>query len=113
MITLAAAYQDPILGVDINEAKLRHLFRKTIEFFEIVAQDSSSLAIDLRILKGLLHRLPRKEHIQYGSNAYPFLPMGPPPNDQSYMSNGPTPHATGPSPHANNDTPSDTHMESS
>lgn len=113
MITLAAAYQDPILGLDINEAKLRHLFKKTIEFFEIVAQDSSSLAIDLRILKGLLYNLPRKDQILYGSNAYPFLPMGPPPNDQSYMSNGPTPHATGPSPHANNNTPSDTHMESS
>lgn len=113
MITLAAAYQDPILGVFIEESRLRHLFKKTIEFFEIVAQDSSSLAIDLRILKGLLQDLPRQDQIAYGSNAFPFVPMGPPQNDQSYMSNGPTPHATGPSPHTNNNTPSDTHMESS
>lgn len=113
MITLAAAYQDPVLGPDIDENHLRHLFKKTIEFFEIVAQDSSSLAIDLRILKGLLHDLPPKEQITYGSNAFPFVPMGPPPNDQSYMSNVPTPLPTGPSPHTNNNTPSDIHMESS
>lgn len=111
MITLAAAYQDPILGRDIDEAHLRHLFKKTIDFFETVAQDSSSLAIDLRILKGLLNDLPRKDQVHYESNAFPFLPMGPPPNEQSYMSNGPTPHASGPSPYTNNNTPSDTHMD--
>lgn len=111
MITLAAAYQDPILGKDLDEGDLRHLFKKTIEFFEVVAQDSSSLAIDLRILRGLLHGLPRKDQVVYGSDAFSYMPMAPPPNDQSYMSNGPTPHATGPSPHTNNNTPSDTHMD--
>lgn len=116
MITLAAAYQDPILGKNIDEGHLRHLFKKTIEFFEIVAQDSSSLAIDLRILRGLLHDLPPKDQVQYAGagNAFPFMPtMAPPTNDQSYMSNGQAPHTSGPSPYTNNNTPSDTPMDMS
>ncbi|KAF3760800.1 hypothetical protein M406DRAFT_216035, partial [Cryphonectria parasitica EP155] len=53
LITLRAAYEDPVLGPEVDEPELRHMLRKTIEFLEVVAQDSSSLAVDLRILKGL------------------------------------------------------------
>ncbi|CAN8105783.1 unnamed protein product [Discula destructiva] len=112
LITLAAAYQDPFLSRIIDEGHLRHLFKKTIEFFEIVAQDSSSLAIDLRILKGLLNDLPRKNQLQFRGNSFPFLPpMAPPMSDQGYMSNGATPRASGPSPYTNTNTPSDTQMD--
>lgn len=114
LITLAAAYQDPYLGRFINEQHLRHLFKKTIEFFEIVAQDSSSLAIDLRILRGLLLQLPRKETLQFKGNSWPFMhPMPPPQHDQAYVSNGPIPRGSERSPYTNTNTPSDTHMEMS
>lgn len=69
------------------------LFEKTIKFFEVVAQDGSSLAADLRILRGLLERLPPQSQIFYHQL-----------QDYSYgtMSNGPTPHSgPGPSPYAN------------
>lgn len=99
----------------IDETHLRHLFKKTIEFFETVAQDSSSLAIDLRILRGLLHVLPRQDQLipTYRSgNGFPFRPTMQSLNDhQPYMSNGPTPRAYGPSTHTSTNTPSDTHME--
>lgn len=57
-------YQDPLLGSYVNEVELRHLLRKTIEFFEVVSQDSSSLAVDLRVLQGLEAGLPTKNDLR-------------------------------------------------
>lgn len=92
-----------MLGQFVNEQELRHLLTKTIEFFEVVAQDSSSLAVDLRILKGLLETLPRKHELQYGNG-----PLMQPMNDPALLSNMPTPHPVpGRSPHTNTNTPSD------
>lgn len=92
----------------MDEVALRHLFKKTIDFFEIVAQDSSSLAVDLKVLKGLQERLPRKDEMQFGSGG--LFPFAMPPNDPPFPSNGPTPtphSAPGPSPHADTNTPSE------
>lgn len=97
-----------MLGRFVDEEHLRHLFKKTIDFFEIVAQDSSSLAVDLKVLRGLQERLPRKEDMQLGGGA--FFPFAQPPNDPSFPSNGPTPtphSGPGPSPHADTNTPSE------
>lgn len=76
----------------MDEGDLRHLLKKTIEFFEIVAQESSSLAVDLRVLQGLSARLPSKEELNkqwnmispmhVDSPAIMFAPL-----------NGPTPHS--------------------
>lgn len=101
LITLTAAYHDSLLGFYVDEGQLRQLLRKTIEWFEVVAQDSSSLAVDLRVLQGLEERLPTKEQLERlrptlvppGAAPYDNLAMPP------YASNGPTPHSgSGPSP---------------
>lgn len=64
-MTLAAVYQNPYLGQFVEEENLRSLFERTIKFFEVVVQDTSSLAADLRILRGLLERLPPQHQITY------------------------------------------------
>ncbi|KAJ0120255.1 hypothetical protein J7T55_001112 [Diaporthe amygdali] len=98
LITLAAAYHDPLLGDYVDERQLRQLLRKTIEFFEIVAQDSSSLAVDLRVLQGLEERLPSKEQLRTRPSLMPPAPYENLPMP-SYASSGPTPQsAAGPSP---------------
>ncbi|PSR78965.1 hypothetical protein BD289DRAFT_376004 [Coniella lustricola] len=103
LITLAAAYRDPVLGPLVSEDKLRHLFRKTIEFFEVVAQDSSSLAIDLKVLRGLHESLPAKASIHQSYPAYIPPPMRPHSSAPYSAGPTPTPHSMhGPSP-----TPSD------
>lgn len=105
LVTLAAAYQDPILGQYVNEDRLRNTFRKTIEFFEVVAQDSSSLAVDLKVLRGLLEALPRKDQMTYGNGAFP-VQLQHQSSDGSFF-----PHhaVSGPIPHmnTNSNTPSD------
>ncbi|KAH8761579.1 hypothetical protein F5883DRAFT_678219, partial [Diaporthe sp. PMI_573] len=63
LITLTAAYHDPLMGNFVNEGQLRQLLRITIDWFKIVAQDSSSLAVDLRVLEGLEEGLPTKEQL--------------------------------------------------
>lgn len=87
---------------------MRHLFEKTIAFFEVVAQESSSLMVDLKILKGLQETLPPKDQLLFGSHAFP-APSAPPSNG-SFFPNGSMSHAVqgpSPSPHANSNTPSD------
>lgn len=88
MITLATVYQDPILGNYVDEHELRELLRKTIEFFEVVSQESSSLAVDLRVLEGLRASLPTKEELRakwamisprpVDSPAISFIPLNDP-----------------------------------
>ncbi|ROV96468.1 hypothetical protein VSDG_05439 [Cytospora chrysosperma] len=92
LITLATVYQDPLLGSYVDERQLRYLLRKTIEFFEVVAQDSSSLAVDLRVLQGLEAGLPTKEDLRAKASMFssthidsPAIPFAP--------SNVPTPHS--------------------
>lgn len=53
LLVLAAAWKDPTLNKYIKEADLQDLFVKTIKFLRTVAHQSSSLAIDMRILEGL------------------------------------------------------------
>ena len=60
LLTLAAAFKNPILGKYINEQTLRDLFTKTIAFFRVISQPTSALAIDMRILEGLERELWRK-----------------------------------------------------
>lgn len=76
----------------MDERQLRYLLRKTIEFFEVVAQDSSSLAVDLRVLQGLEAGLPTKEDLRAKASMFssthidsPAIPFAP--------SNVPTPHS--------------------
>ncbi|KAL2148395.1 hypothetical protein VTH82DRAFT_2315 [Thermothelomyces myriococcoides] len=57
LLTLAAAFRDPILSKYIQEDLLKELFAKTISFFKIIAPPSSALHIDLRILEGLQRKL--------------------------------------------------------
>ncbi|KAK7746512.1 hypothetical protein SLS53_002471 [Cytospora paraplurivora] len=88
LITLVTVYQDPVLGNYVDEHELRELLRKTIDFFEIVSQDSSSLAVDLRVLEGLRASLPTKEELRakwamisprpVDSPAISFIPLNDP-----------------------------------
>ncbi|KAK3933897.1 hypothetical protein QBC46DRAFT_274875, partial [Diplogelasinospora grovesii] len=55
--TLAAAFKDPILSAYIDENTLKELFSRTIAFFKLIAQPTSALAIDMRILEGLEREL--------------------------------------------------------
>ncbi|KAK4194022.1 CHAT domain-containing protein [Triangularia verruculosa] len=57
LLTLAAAFKDPVLNQYIDEGLLKDLFAKTISFFNIIAHPSSALSIDMRILEGLQHQL--------------------------------------------------------
>ncbi|KAK0614037.1 hypothetical protein B0T14DRAFT_570023 [Immersiella caudata] len=57
LLTLAAAFRDPTLTKFIDEQTLRELFSKTIAFFRLIAQPSSALSIDMRILEGVEHEL--------------------------------------------------------
>jgi len=41
------------MGGWLNKRMLRDIFDKTIAFFEVVAQGSSSLVLDMNILKGI------------------------------------------------------------
>lgn len=60
-----------------------------------MAQDSSSLAVDLRVLQGLEDGLPSKEQLRARANQ--SNPMQAAPYDNismpSYASGGPTPHS--------------------
>ncbi|KAK3938266.1 hypothetical protein QBC46DRAFT_365607 [Diplogelasinospora grovesii] len=57
LLTLAAAFKDPILNAYIDENTLKELFSRTIVFFKLIAQPTSALAIDMRILEGLEREL--------------------------------------------------------
>ncbi|KAK1829107.1 hypothetical protein QBC39DRAFT_139437 [Podospora conica] len=57
LLTLAAAFRNPILTHYIDEHVLRDLFVKTIAFFRLISQPSSALSIDMRILEGLEREL--------------------------------------------------------
>ena len=65
LLTLAAAFKDPQLNKYIEEATLRTLFERTIAFFKVIAQPSSALWSDMRILQGL----DRELWSRGGSNA--------------------------------------------
>lgn len=74
VLTLLAAYQDPVLSQWINGDHLKHLLNTTLSFLELHMQPSSALAMDHRVLKhvgrqtGLL--LPKKKIGQYGSSSF-------------------------------------------
>ncbi|KAK0638903.1 hypothetical protein B0T16DRAFT_234526 [Cercophora newfieldiana] len=57
LLTLAAAFRDPTLSKFVDEQTLKDLFAKTISFFRTIAQPSSALSTDMRILEGLEHEL--------------------------------------------------------
>lgn len=70
LLTLAAAFKDPTLNRFVDELTLRDLFTKTIAFFSLVAQSSSALAIDMRILQGVEHELWGKSSNGDGTEAH-------------------------------------------
>ncbi|KAK4104353.1 hypothetical protein N658DRAFT_251087 [Parathielavia hyrcaniae] len=53
LLTLSAVFRDPTLSNLVDEHLLKELFARTIAFFKIIAQPTSALHIDLRILEGL------------------------------------------------------------
>lgn len=57
LITLAAVFRDPTLRGCVEEQLLRDLFARTISFFRVIAQPTSALTVDLRILEGLEREL--------------------------------------------------------
>ncbi|KAH8685747.1 hypothetical protein BGZ60DRAFT_365116 [Tricladium varicosporioides] len=59
MLTLQAAFKDPILHELIDERELRDLLETTIAFLKLHAHNSSALNIDLRILQhtGMVNNL--------------------------------------------------------
>ncbi|ERS95930.1 hypothetical protein HMPREF1624_07464 [Sporothrix schenckii ATCC 58251] len=89
LLILDSIQRDPVLGQYITEDLVNDLFRKTIAFFEVVAQPSSSLGYDLRILKGLYAmRMANPVYIEQA----PSLPVayGLPLQDaKAYMSSDP------------------------
>jgi hypothetical protein len=54
---LAACYRHPILSKFIRGATLKELFARTIRAFELIAVPTSSLMIDMNILKGIAEKL--------------------------------------------------------
>ncbi|KAJ2901759.1 hypothetical protein MKZ38_001431 [Zalerion maritima] len=53
LLTLAAAYRDPMLGQFLVLDEMKLLFAKTVRFIELNAAASSALAVDARLLRGL------------------------------------------------------------
>jgi hypothetical protein len=51
LLTLQAASVDPILGPLVDKQVLADLYNKTMAFLRLVAQPSSALYIDLKILE--------------------------------------------------------------
>lgn len=51
MLTLQAAYRDPVLKEYVDAVELKDLLEKTLSMLKLVAQPTSALAIDYRILK--------------------------------------------------------------
>jgi hypothetical protein len=51
MLTLLAASVDPVLGPMVNKQVLQDLYDKTMGFLKLVAQPSSALSIDIKILE--------------------------------------------------------------
>ncbi|KAK3325156.1 hypothetical protein B0H66DRAFT_111245 [Apodospora peruviana] len=97
LLTLAAVFRDPTLHNYVDERTLKELFQKTIAFFKIIAQPTSALAIDMRILEGLERELWGR---RYGVGTE--LPVNAHTNSSfsSTTSGGPpppAPHAGGPS----------------
>jgi hypothetical protein len=50
---LAAAYEDPTLRRHVSHAELSELWVKTIDFIKLVAQPSSALTIDYKLLQAI------------------------------------------------------------
>ncbi|KAK3938269.1 hypothetical protein QBC46DRAFT_365608 [Diplogelasinospora grovesii] len=59
LLTLTAAFKDPILSAYINKNTLKELFSRTITFFKLIAQPTNALVIDMHILEGLKRELWR------------------------------------------------------
>ncbi|PKS07675.1 hypothetical protein jhhlp_006283 [Lomentospora prolificans] len=57
LVVLSACYCDPFLRQELDEAKLKDLFLKTIAFFGKVVGHTSALAFDKRLLEGLYREL--------------------------------------------------------
>jgi hypothetical protein len=57
LLVLAACYKHPILGKFIVPESLCSLFQRTIEFFKLIAHESSPLTADMNILIGLAQTL--------------------------------------------------------
>jgi hypothetical protein len=108
LLVLSACYKHPILQRFISRETLQGLFSRTIDFFRLIAHDTSPLAADMRILMGLAQELqfPHNEFdmragssfssatsvgpqypMQYhGDNHHPGTPIMPPPPASSGMS---------------------------
>ncbi|EGZ74518.1 hypothetical protein NEUTE2DRAFT_155194 [Neurospora tetrasperma FGSC 2509] len=87
LLTLAAVFRDPTLHPHVDEQTLKELFSRTIAFFRIIAQPTSALAVDMRILEGLERELwhkPNSVDMLMGNNhhvtSFVSTPIpGPPP----------------------------------
>ncbi|GKT91242.1 C6 zinc finger domain-containing protein [Colletotrichum tofieldiae] len=83
LLILAAAYKDPYLTRLIERPTLQELFKRTIEMFNMHAQSSSALTIDMHILqhieKELFYNEPRVGSSSFSSTASMTGPTLPPP----------------------------------
>jgi hypothetical protein len=76
MLVLLAVHRVPLLKQYLNTEELTRLLKRTIKFLEDVAQPSSALAIDVKVLKsagreaGLLPPKPETKATQAPDNAY-------------------------------------------
>ncbi|EPE10638.1 c6 zinc finger domain containing protein [Ophiostoma piceae UAMH 11346] len=73
LLILDSIQRDPTLGCYLGEVMVNELFERTISFFELVSQPSSSLGYDLRILRGLFD-LRKKTSIHIPQKAWPPKP---------------------------------------
>ncbi|KAK2045344.1 hypothetical protein LZ31DRAFT_246940 [Colletotrichum somersetense] len=86
LLILAAAYRDPYLTRLIERSQLQELFRRTIEMFNMHAQSSSALTIDMHILQHIERELffnePRVGSSSFSSTPSMTGPTIPPPPPQ-------------------------------
>jgi hypothetical protein len=84
VLTLMAAYQDPILTKLVDKDQLVDLLKKTIAFLKLCAQPSSALDIDCKILQ---HAGARLELIPPDPYVKPLFP-GTKPNTTNFAYSG-------------------------
>jgi hypothetical protein len=70
LLVLSACYNHPILSKFVHQHTLSELFTRTIRTFELIAVPSSSLMIDMMILKGLAEKLGFSSSLDNTSSSF-------------------------------------------
>ncbi|KAH7016299.1 uncharacterized protein B0I36DRAFT_44938 [Microdochium trichocladiopsis] len=92
LLTLAACYTDPLLTRFVDSEVLSGLFRRTIEFFDVIAHRSSPLRSEPNILFGLASDLRLLREDPQTSSSFSSMTSSTTPVATSAASHPPTSH---------------------